>query len=256
MRRGTGGALIGRTSVSVAAHGTKSFLVGVKVPASLKKGTYYVAACTPQGGADKGALGCATSAADLKIKGGDPLQGPLARRRSRRRTTAGAGKARASQAPACTPGARTLVQAGRPRLARARQRRLPVAPHRRLHVYDAVTNKFLPGNHVDLTQQSTQCLSEFSLDFDRQNSISSTAAVPGPDMTIQSITIDGVPATFAHKQPTYPGDPNGPDDPDPLAHRASNTNPVSATNPNPPACAPTGNNAAAAERCRAARPSS
>ena len=63
-------------------------------------------------------------------------------------------------------------------------------------------------------------------------------------MTVQSITIDGVPATFAFKQPTYPGDPNGPDDPDPLAHAASNTNPVSATNPNPPACAPTGNAAA------------
>src|SRR3954464_3788177 len=40
MRRKTGGALIGRTSVDVAAHGTKTFLVGVKVPA-LKKGTYY-----------------------------------------------------------------------------------------------------------------------------------------------------------------------------------------------------------------------
>src|SRR4051794_31566477 len=56
MRRGTGGALIGRTAVSVGAHATKSFLVSVKVPASLKKGTYYVAACAPQGGADKGAL--------------------------------------------------------------------------------------------------------------------------------------------------------------------------------------------------------
>src|SRR5690242_5923107 len=78
MRRGTGGALIGRTSINVAAHGTKNFLVGVKVPSSLKKGTYYVAACTPQGGADKGALGCATSAADLKVKGGDPLRGRLA----------------------------------------------------------------------------------------------------------------------------------------------------------------------------------
>src|SRR5690349_875193 len=78
MRRGTGGALIGRTSVSVAAHATKSFLVDVNVPASLKKGTYYVAACAPQGGADAGALGCATSAADLRIKGGDPVRGPQA----------------------------------------------------------------------------------------------------------------------------------------------------------------------------------
>ena len=107
-----------------------------------------------------------------------------------------------------------------------------------------MTNKFLPGTHVELSQKSTQCLSEFSLDFDRKSSISSTAAVPGSDMTVQSITIDGVPATFVHRQPTFPGNPNGPDDPNPLAHAASNTNPVSATNPNPPACAPAGNGAA------------
>src|SRR5690349_20518336 len=44
MRRATGGALIGRTSVGVAAHGTKSFLVSVKLP-KLKRGTYYVEAC-------------------------------------------------------------------------------------------------------------------------------------------------------------------------------------------------------------------
>src|SRR4051812_1794350 len=58
MRRGTGGALIGKTSVNVAAHGTKSFLVDVKLPSNLKKGTYYVAACAPQGGSDAGRLGC------------------------------------------------------------------------------------------------------------------------------------------------------------------------------------------------------
>jgi hypothetical protein len=57
-------------------------------------------------------------------------------------------------------------------------------------------------------------------------------------MTVQSITINGTPATFTFKQPTYPGDPNGADDPDPLAHRTGLTIPISATNPNPPACAP------------------
>jgi hypothetical protein len=244
MRRGTGGALIGRTSVKVAAHGAKSFLVGVKVPASLKKGTYYVAACTPQGGADKGALGCATSAADLKIKGGDRLRGPLATKAfDVQNGTAAAGKAHSAQAPACGPGARTLSEPGNrvwPELGNGGYKSL----HTDIYtVYDAPTNKFLPGNHVELTQQATQCLTEFSLDFDRKNNISSTATTPGPDMTISSITIDGVPATFAHKQPTYAGDPNGWDDPDPLAHQASNTNPVSATNPNPPACAPINNNA-------------
>ena len=52
------------------------------------------------------------------------------------------------------------------------------------------------------------------------------------------MSIDGQPAAFEFRQPTYPGNPNGPDDPDPAAHAISNVNPVSATNPNPPACSP------------------
>src|SRR5215218_1689793 len=92
MRRETGGALIGKASVDVAAHGTRTFLVRVAVP-KLKKGTYYVAACTPQGGSDKGALGCATSASDLKVHGGDPVRGKSAQRQFE-----AAGKARAAQA--------------------------------------------------------------------------------------------------------------------------------------------------------------
>ena len=57
-------------------------------------------------------------------------------------------------------------------------------------------------------------------------------------MTVNSVTVNGEPATFTFVQPTYPGDPNGQNDPDPLAHAVSNVNPVSATNPNPPACSP------------------
>src|SRR5262245_26590397 len=109
MRRSTGGQLIGKAKVEVAAHGTKTFLVDVKLP-SLKKGTYYVAACTPQGGADAGELGCATSAADLKIKGGDPVQGRLATQAFQQQN--GPGKAKAAQAAECSPGARTLSQPG------------------------------------------------------------------------------------------------------------------------------------------------
>ena len=58
--------------------------------------------------------------------------------------------------------------------------------------------------------------------------------------------MNGTPAGFAFKQPTYPGDPNGQDDPDPAAHAASVNNPVGGTpnNPNPPACAPQSNSAA------------
>jgi len=103
-------------------------------------------------------------------------------------------------------------------------------------VYDATSNTFLPGNNVALTDQATQCLNSFSLDFERQ----SANKQDGPDMTVQSVTVNGVPASFTFVQPTYPGDPNGQNDPDPLAHEASQTNPVGGPGNNqlPPACSP------------------
>jgi len=102
-------------------------------------------------------------------------------------------------------------------------------------VYDAGSNLFLPGNHVTLTDQATQCLTSFSLDFER-----TSADTAGPDMTVSSVTVNGQRASFAFVQPTYPGDPNGPGDPDPRAHEASQTNPVGGpdANPLPPACTP------------------
>ena len=104
-------------------------------------------------------------------------------------------------------------------------------------VYDATANQFLPGNHVVLTDRATQCLTTFSLDFERK----STANVSiGPDMTVNSVTVNGAPATFTFVQPTYPGDPHGQNDPNPLAHEASEHTPVGGPghNPLPPACSP------------------
>ena len=103
-------------------------------------------------------------------------------------------------------------------------------------VYDATTNRFLPGNHVVLTDRATQCLTSFSLDFERR-SVDSKA---GPDMRVRSVTVNGRPAGFTFVQPTYPGDPHGQNDPNPLAHEASQTNPVGGPrhNPLPPACSP------------------
>ena len=112
-----------------------------------------MAACTPQGGADAGALGCATSAADLKIKGGDPLRGKLAQR----------------QFESQVQGPRRAGASARPARARSSSRATACGPelgnggYKSLHTdvfinYDAVTNKFLPGTHVELTQKSTQCL--------------------------------------------------------------------------------------------------
>src|SRR5215469_11360582 len=103
-------------------------------------------------------------------------------------------------------------------------------------VYDARANVFLPGSRVTLTDRATRCLASFSLDFERKSRNTSA----GPDMTVRSVTVNGRPASFTFVQPTYPGDPKGPNDPNPAAHEASETNPVGGPhhNPLPPACSP------------------
>ncbi len=103
-------------------------------------------------------------------------------------------------------------------------------------VYDSASNQFLPGNHVVLTDRASQCLTSFSLDFERR-SANKTA---GPDMTVRSVQVNGQPAAFTFVQPTYPGDPHGQNDPEPRAHEASQVNPVGGPqhNPLPPACSP------------------
>src|SRR5262245_23731372 len=63
-RTGMKRKVVGRAAVSVPARGRVAFKVAVKLPAALARGNYYLAACTPFGGADKGKLGCATSAND------------------------------------------------------------------------------------------------------------------------------------------------------------------------------------------------
>jgi Peptidase family M1 domain len=147
-----------------------------------------------------------------------------------------AGAAAADVGPGCSPGAHSLAPVG--------SRMYPetgnggyTSLHTNVHmVYDATTNLFLPGNNVALTDRATQCLTSLSLDFERQ----SASTTDGPDMSVDSVTVNGTPATFAFVQPTYPGDPNGPNDPDPLAHEASQNNPVGGpgNNPLPPACSP------------------
>jgi Peptidase family M1 domain len=104
-------------------------------------------------------------------------------------------------------------------------------------VYNAATNRFLPGNHVILTDRATQCLTQFSLDLERK-SLANVSA--GPDMRVSKVVVNGHPAAFSFAQPTYPGDPNGVNDPDPRAHEASQNNPVGGPghNPLPPACSP------------------
>ncbi|WP_028058034.1 M1 family aminopeptidase [Candidatus Solirubrobacter pratensis] len=229
MRYGTKAPAVGSTAVRVGANGAAAYRVAVKLPSRLSRGNYYLSACTPSG-TGAGELGCATSDADVLIKGGTAIRGPKVQLPALR---SGA-KAAAED---CTSGAHTLAAPG--------ERVYPEAGnggYKSIHtdiytVYDAIANLLLPGTHVDLQQRSSQCLSDFSLDFDAHNGLTIGGA-PGTDMTVSSVAVNGQPATFKLVQPTYPGDPKGQDDPDPLAHRSGLNIPISATNPNPPACAP------------------
>ena len=137
--------------------------------------------------------------------------------------------------PGCSAGARTLASPGSvmyPETGNGGYTSLNTLVHL---VYDAPANRFLPGNGVLLADLATQCLTSFSLDFERRSPYGG-----GPDMTVNSVTVNGRPARFRFVQPTYPGDPAGPDDPAPAAHEASESNPVGGpyNNPLPPACTP------------------
>jgi hypothetical protein len=234
MRRGTQRRVVGRTPVTVAAHGSAAYDVAVKLPSGLARGNYYLSACAPSE-IRSGEYGCATAQDDVLIKGGTPVRGTLA-------AAAVAKAAQAAPAETCSAGGRTLSAPGS-RVYPETGNTGYSSVHTDVYtVYDAPSNLFLPGTHVDLQQRSAKCLTEFSLDFERTNTVASTTT-PGPDMTVDSVTINGQPATFTFKQPTYPGDPNGQDDPDPDAHAASLNNPVSATNSKPPACNPPGTGA-------------
>lgn len=148
--------------------------------------------------------------------------------------TSGTGSA--STHPRCAAGARTLSHYGDhvyPDTGNGGY----TSVHTDVHmVYDATDNRFLPGNHVVLTDRAAQCLRDLSLDFER----TSVDPAAGPDMRVTSVAVNGEPARFRFAQPTYPGDPRGPNDPDPRAHEMSQRTPVGGPrhNPLPPACSP------------------
>jgi len=230
-RQGVKPRTVGTASfAAVGPHKTGTYKVKVKIPKKgLKKGTYLLTACVPQNGAS-GPATCATSVNRVTVGKAAAAAGPKA---DAARNTALRSASSSSRREECTSGARTLSQPGDviyPDAGNGGYKSVHSDVNLR---YDADANLFKPGTYVDLTQLSTQCLSDFSLDFEPTNTVTG-----GPNLTISAITIDGVPATWAMKQPTYPGDPNGPDDPDPNAHTKGNANPVNATVNKPPACSP------------------
>jgi Peptidase family M1 domain len=211
---------IGSTVLRLRAHGARQYRVRILLPRSLPRGSYALIACARRGAG--GALGCVTAERHLQI-------GPV-------RT--GRGPAVLSDYPRrrCSPGARSLSRLGAHLYPETGN-----GGYTSIHTdvfldYDATQNLLLAGTHVALIDRATQCLTDFSLDFER----SSPNATDGPDMTVQSVLVNGRPAGFKFVQPTYPGDPQGQDDPDPRAHEASQNNPVGGpgANPLPPACSP------------------
>jgi len=224
MKAGSKPIVVGTTAVAVEPHRSDVFDVSVTLPKGLSKGSYSVVGCVPRG--TQGWLECITAAKHVEVG-----------------TASRAAKApvRRSADETCTSGARTLSQPGDrvyPEMGNGGY----ISTHTDVHLtYDAPSNAFLSGTHVDLTQVSTQCLKDFSLDFETK---SPTGASTGPNMTVSSVEVNGKPASFQFKQPTYPGDPNGQDDPDPNAHLTGQTNPVTAAINVPPACSPGGTGAA------------
>src|ERR1022692_2182180 len=87
---------------------------------------------------------------------------------------------RAITADHCSAGARTLSAPGA-RLYPETGNGGYHSSHTLVHlVYDAKANRFLPGTSVSLTDIATQCLTSFSLDFERHS-----ANKAGPDMTVK-----------------------------------------------------------------------
>src|SRR3954467_5650866 len=79
----------------------------------------------------------------------------------------------------CAPGARTLSHFGDHVYPETGN-----GGYRSVHTdvsleYDATSNRFRPGTHVVLTDQATQCLTAFSLDFERHSAAGSAGADPG-----------------------------------------------------------------------------
>jgi hypothetical protein len=221
LRVGNAPVVIGRASLRLQAHHSADYRVRVRLPRTLRDGSYALVACAHRNGAS-GALGCVTAERHLQI-------GRAARVRASRGPRLVAAATCSSGAHSLSPfGAHVYPETGN-------------GGYTSLHTdvflnYDTESNLFLSGTHVVLTERATQCLTDFSLDFER----TSANRKDGPALAVGAVFVNGRPASFTFVQPTYPGDPNGENDPDPRAHAAGQLTPVGGpdNNPFPPACTP------------------
>ncbi len=217
LRPGSLPLVVGRSRVGLQAHASADYAVQIRLPRALARGSYALVACAQRAG-KSGKLGCATAARHLTIGATAP------------------GHVSAAPPSRCSSGAHSLSPFGAHVYPETGNGGYTSTHTDVFLTYDTEANLFLPGTHVVLTQRADQCLSDFSFDFER----ASHNTKDGPDLTIASVTVNGQPASYTFVQPTYPGDPNGQNDPDPRAHEAGELNPVGGpeNNPLPPACSP------------------
>ena len=97
--------------------------------------------------------------------------------------------------------------------------------------YDAIANLFLPGTRADLQVRSTQCLSDLSFDFEQTNG--HTADGSGPNMTVNSVEINGQPASVHVRAADVPGRPERPGRPRPDRARRLEREPGQRDEPEP-----------------------
>ena len=157
---------IGSTAVGLAAHESGAYRVGIRLPRALPDGSYALIACVARG--RSGALSCATAERHLQIGQGAPVA----------HSAVSGGFAGSS----LLVGRAFALAVRGPRVSRDRQRRLHERPHRRVpRLRRATRTCSCRGRTFVLTDRATQCLTDFSLDFER----TSPNADDGPNMTRQ-----------------------------------------------------------------------
>ena len=155
---------IGSTAVGLAAHESGAYRVGIRLPRALPDGSYALVACVARG--RSGALCVRDRRASRSDRAGR-ARGALRGLRRFPESSLLVGRAFAlTVRRACVSG--------------DRQRRLHERPHRRVPQLRRGPEPVAAGDaRVVLIDRATQCLTDFSLDFER----TSPNTEDGPDMT-------------------------------------------------------------------------
>ena len=226
LMRGQAPRVVGSVGVQVGAGSSSPYETTVTLPQELPDGSYALAACTPNGG--EGLLSCASArrSVDVGAQGGGARTAAV--------SPAGATAARRSRGllvrrphPVASRG---------PRLSGDGERRLHQRPHRREPDLRRGRKRIPAGDERRPERPGHAVPQRLQPRLRAQRARQRRRARAGNAGRRRGG--ERRPATFEFVQPTYPGDPNGQNDPNPAAHEAGLEREVSEANPLPPACAP------------------